>query len=54
MSTGVHTHPGGSHLQEVYGDWVYTNDGRNLIRDIVDNAMWQTRWKLLAVMQVRR
>ena len=41
-------------IQEVYRDWMHSNDGAHTSGGIQDKKEWQTRWKPLAVMTTRR
>ena len=41
-------------LREVYGDWVHSNPGTHLDRDVRDNLAWQAWWRDLAVMPSSR
>ena len=35
-------------LQEVYEDFPHHNDGAHLDGEIMDNAVWQCRWRRIA------
>ena len=41
-------------LQEVYGYWVHANPGTHLDGNISDYTAWQTWWRDLAVIPLRR
>ena len=41
-------------LQEVYGDYVHQNPGTHLTRGILDDAVWQDRWRRLPALPTSR
>ena len=41
-------------MQNIYGDWVHSNNGAHLSRGIQDDKAWQALWKTLTLMPARR
>ena len=41
-------------MQNIYGDWVHSNNGAHLSTGIQDDKEWQYHWKTLVVITARR
>ena len=51
---GVFPNPADFKLRRVYGDHIHQNDGSHLSGGVVDDGVWQNRWKTLINLPSRR